>query len=154
MKSLTIVLLLTTTAVIPVGCSKGASSPKPAATHTRAADKDQVEVNNVAIEADEQAIQLNAERAKRDIDAISAEAAHALRKTRENQAAEAKKRVHEVSERAVELAEDAKDRAEDLPEELDQSAQTGEAKLRSKIRDLELEYEESLARERKAAANR
>jgi hypothetical protein len=103
-------LLLTLGLAAPLtGCGK--SQPQEhAVPHVKTADRQ----NSV-----EQALEMHARRAKREIDDITDEAESAVRKAKAKTDAETRKRAEEMSEFAAEVAEEAKDRAVDIPEVVD-----------------------------------
>ncbi len=123
MKKFSFVLLLVALAAMPAGCSRKTPSAKTKGAKAAKNAASRVDRNDEAIEEDELAIERHAEEAKRTIDAITAEAEDALKKTRENAKARANRHAQELSEFAAELAEEAKDRAEDIPEAIDRAIQ-------------------------------
>jgi hypothetical protein len=103
-------LMLTLGLAAPLsGCGK--SQPQEhAVPHVKTADRQ----NSV-----EQALEMHARRAKREIDDITDEAESAVRKAKAKTDAETRKRTEEMSEFAAEVSEEAKDRAADIPEVVD-----------------------------------
>jgi hypothetical protein len=124
MKKLSMLLMLLGLPIALFGCSKGPANSRP----DRAASKVD------PIEQDQRAIELNAKRAKQDIDAMKAEAEDALQRTRQSLTAKATKHAAAISDAAAEVAEDAKDQAEDVPDAVDQVLEERQSDLRSRIR--------------------
>jgi hypothetical protein len=132
MKLGSILILFGLTAML-AGCSKG--MPQPHARESSAkADK------NSTVEQNTKAIELSAQQAKRNIDAIAAEAEDELRKTHQappTTAARPKQDPARARELAAEALEDAKDRAEDLPESTDRVLERQAQRLRDDINRLD-----------------
>ena len=124
MKKVSMLLMLLGLPIALVGCSKGPANQRP----DRAASKVD------PIDQDQRAIELNAQRAKQDIDAMKAEAEDVVRRSRQSLTAKATKHAAPISDAAAEIAEDAKDRAEDVPEAVDQALEARQSDLRSRIR--------------------
>ncbi len=118
MYRITLALLIAAGAALPIGCNRSASSD----SHARKND-------HQTLEEAEQAIESQAQQAKRKIDAITAQAEEALHEARARQD-RLKKKAIDMSEYAAQLAEDAKDRAEDLPDEIDRAAETNARRWR------------------------
>jgi ABC-type transporter Mla subunit MlaD len=126
--------------VVGVGCNKISSHEKPEATSQHGKVPQ-------SIEQAQRDIELQAQRAKHDIDAVTTAAEDALRNSQNslNQVkTKVKQSATDLSERAAELAEDAKDRAEDLPEAVDRQS---ERLLDLRDRERQLQAEEKAIRE-------
>jgi hypothetical protein len=146
MKMVSNLLLLTALLVSIVGCSKGGPQHPPTTRTSRVEPID-------PLERDEQAIEFTAEQAKKNIDAIKADAEDALRRTRQGVKSTVKQHSADLSELAAEAAENAKDRAEDLTDAVDQSVQDRASDLRARIRK-RLEAEQKAINEEEAESTR
>ena len=113
-------------AIFTVGCGKSWS---PSHTGTAPAKVHSASHTSASEQMDEaqRTIELQAQRAKHDIDQITVEAEQALHdasskatSTAKQAAAAAKQHAAQLQEFSSELAEDAKDRAEDVPEAVDE----------------------------------
>jgi hypothetical protein len=129
MKKLSMLLMLLGLPTALIGCSKAPANPRP---DRAASGRTDSKVDPIA--QDERAIELNAQRAKQDIDAMKAEAEDVVRRSRQSLTAKATKHAAAISDAAAEVAEDAKDRAEDVPEAVDQALEERQSDLRSRIR--------------------
>jgi colicin import membrane protein len=125
MKTLARILGAATVSATLVACGKFHPEP-PKQSAPAPAQTSSTERNDMAIEADQKAIELHAQQSKHAIDQIASEAEDALRRARANvkeeaaeqakKAAAAKEMARKSAEAAAEAAEDAKDKAEDAPE--------------------------------------
>jgi colicin import membrane protein len=122
-----------------VACGK--LHPEPAQQSAPATAKtSRVESNDMAIEADQKAIELEAQTGKHAIDQIASDAEDALRRARANvkqeeaeaakKAAAAREAVRQSAEAAAEAAEDAKDKALNAPEALERAVERTSQRFR------------------------
>ncbi|HEV3136991.1 MAG TPA: hypothetical protein VGZ26_03790 [Pirellulales bacterium] len=143
MKRLSMPLMLLVLPIVLAGCSKGPAHQQP----------DRADAKVDPVEQDQRAIELNAQRAKQDIDAMKAEAEDAVRRTRQSLTAKASKATAAASDVAAEVAEDAKDRAEDVPDAVDRLLEERQSDLRSRIRQ-RLEAEQRAVEQEDSDSNR
>ncbi len=114
-------VLMAGVALVAVGCGKSwtpghSASPAAASKHKPA----QHEAVATQVDDAERTIELQAQRAKHDIDQITSEAEQALHDAKGHAVTTAKQHAQDLSEFSAELVEDAKDRAEDVPEAVDE----------------------------------
>ncbi len=108
-------------AVAAAGCGRSSTpAAKPASNKTGHFHGDGHDhKTGDSLDESERAIELQAQRAKQDIDNVTAEAEAALRKTRQQTTTKVQAHARELQEYSAELAEEAKDRAEDVPAAVD-----------------------------------
>jgi hypothetical protein len=121
MKRISSIALCIGLASLAVGCNK--TSWEPSSANGRKPSPAQP----LTIQEEQRSIELQAQRAKRDIDqakqaidAATADAERALRDAATHATSAAKQHGQDLTEFSAELAEDAKDRAEDVPAAVDQ----------------------------------
>ncbi len=131
-------------AAFGAGCGK--ISPAHQERSPPPAHVSKAEANDESIEHDVQAIELQAQQAKHEIDKIAAEAEDARKRSMANikadaaqQAKAARENAAAAAEAAAEAAEDAKDRAEDLPEAYERAVEHTSKRLRDQLREAEEE---------------
>ncbi len=127
MKRISIGIAFAGVAALSVGCGKfspqqESPAPRAATVRDRAVHDHSAQdrpTHGPTIDQEERTIELQAQRAKRDIDDVTAEAESALERVKDKVATKAAQRARELSEASAELAEQAKDKAEDVPEAVD-----------------------------------
>jgi hypothetical protein len=157
MSRISFATLLAGLAIVAFGCGKtsppeekAASKPKTShfghdqAGHTH--DHTAGQTADDSLDEVKHSIELQAQRAKKDIDDVTAQAEEALQKSQNSLTTKAKAHARDLNEYSAELAEEAKDRAEDVPEAVDNAASRIKQRLKAAEQRLQ-EAQERLTEE-------